>query len=95
LSPGWLLNSVPGCPWVKTSVASKNAQGTEATSEASAQRDDGRNWRPVHPDVVVLDLETALRRALAAGATLDREVQVRPWGRMAKSFRNRLLPLGV
>jgi uncharacterized glyoxalase superfamily protein PhnB len=37
----------------------------------------------VHLDVVVLDLDAALRRALAAGATLDRAVQVRPWGRMA------------
>jgi catechol 2,3-dioxygenase-like lactoylglutathione lyase family enzyme len=60
-----------------------NAAGTEATSATGARRDYGRHWTPVHLDVVVQDLDAALRRALAAGATLDRAVQVRPWGRMA------------
>jgi predicted enzyme related to lactoylglutathione lyase len=60
-----------------------NAQGTPATSGTSSVRDYGRHWTPIHFDVVVEDLEAALSRALAAGATLDRAVQVQPWGRMA------------
>ena len=42
-----------------------------------------RHWTPVHLDVVVTDLEAALRRAQEAGATLERPVQERKWGRMA------------
>jgi predicted enzyme related to lactoylglutathione lyase len=60
-----------------------NPPGTPATSTAGALRDYRRHWTPVHFDVVVQGLDAALSRALAAGATLDREVQVRPWGRMA------------
>ena len=60
-----------------------NAPGTQATSGTGALRDYGRHWTPVHFDVVVQDLEASLSRALAAGATLDREVQQRAWGRMA------------
>jgi predicted enzyme related to lactoylglutathione lyase len=60
-----------------------NAAGTEASSAAGARRDYRRHWTPVHFDVVVEDLDAALSRAVAAGATLDREVQQRAWGRMA------------
>jgi predicted enzyme related to lactoylglutathione lyase len=42
-----------------------------------------RHWTPVHIDLVVEDLDAALRRALAAGAALDREVQSKKWGRLA------------
>lgn len=47
------------------------------------QRRFDRHWTPVHLDFVVDDIDAAVRRALAAGATLDREVQPRPYGRMA------------
>lgn len=50
---------------------------------AGARRDYGRHWTPVHLDFVVDDLDDVVRRACAAGATLDREVQERPYGRMA------------
>jgi catechol 2,3-dioxygenase-like lactoylglutathione lyase family enzyme len=60
-----------------------NAPGTQPMATSDAGRDYGRHWTPVHLDVVVLDLEVALRRALDAGATLDRAVQARAWGRMA------------
>jgi predicted enzyme related to lactoylglutathione lyase len=60
-----------------------NAPGTQATPAVAATRDDGRHWTPFHFDVVVPDLDAALRRALAAGATLGRAVQERAWGRMA------------
>jgi catechol 2,3-dioxygenase-like lactoylglutathione lyase family enzyme len=50
---------------------------------ADARREYGRHWTPVHLDVVVTDLEEAVRRAVAAGAVLDRAIQDRRWGRMA------------
>jgi predicted enzyme related to lactoylglutathione lyase len=49
----------------------------------NARRDYGRHWTPVHLDFVVDDLEEVVRRARAAGAVLDRDVQERPYGRMA------------
>ena len=37
----------------------------------------------MHVDLVVPDLEAALRRALEAGAVLERPIVERRWGRMA------------
>lgn len=42
-----------------------------------------RHWTPVHLDVVVDDLDAALARTLAAGATLDSEPRTHVWGRIA------------
>jgi predicted enzyme related to lactoylglutathione lyase len=42
-----------------------------------------RHWTPVHLDMVVTDLEAALRRAQEAGAALERPIEERKWGRMA------------
>ena len=47
------------------------------------KRDFSRHWTPVHLDFVVDDLDAVVARAIAAGATLDREIQERPYGRMA------------
>jgi predicted enzyme related to lactoylglutathione lyase len=59
------------------------APGTAASPRAAAARDYHRHWTPVHLDVVVTDLDAALRRAEEAGATLERPVQTQAWGRMA------------
>jgi catechol 2,3-dioxygenase-like lactoylglutathione lyase family enzyme len=48
-----------------------------------AVREYRRHWTPVHLDWPVKDLDAAIRRAQAAGATLDREVQTRRYGRLA------------
>ena len=37
----------------------------------------------MHLDCVVTDLDAAVQRAQAAGATLDREIQTKKWGRLA------------
>ena len=57
--------------------------GTAASPVAEAERDYTRHWTPVHLDFEVTRLEESVKRALAAGATLEREIQVQAWGRMA------------
>jgi predicted enzyme related to lactoylglutathione lyase len=42
-----------------------------------------RHWTPVHLDVVVDDLETALSRALAAGARVESQIRTMAWGKIA------------
>ena len=50
----------------------------------AARRDYGRHWTPVHADVAVDDLDSALARAQAAGAQLEGEVREADWGRIAQ-----------
>jgi predicted enzyme related to lactoylglutathione lyase len=54
-----------------------------SVAAAGAKRSYERHWTPVHLDFVVDDIEAAVRAAVAAGAKLDREIQDRPFGRMA------------
>jgi predicted enzyme related to lactoylglutathione lyase len=42
-----------------------------------------RHWTPVHLDVVVEDLDAALARAVAAGATVETPIRAEPYGRIA------------
>ena len=42
-----------------------------------------RHWTPVHLDFIVSDLDQAVARALKSGASLDREIQSREYGRLA------------
>ena len=42
-----------------------------------------RHWTPVHLDFVVSELEAAVSRAIAAGATIEDEIQTNSWGRIA------------
>lgn len=57
--------------------------GTSPAARSSDARNYERHWTPVHLDCVVPDLATAVERAKAAGATLDREIQTRKWGLLA------------
>ena len=71
------------------------ASGSKAASATSQTRDYERHWTPVHIDVVVGDIETALSRAIAAGATLESPVKSANWGKLAlmcRPLRPRLLP---
>lgn len=55
-----------------------------AVSPATAQtRDYGRHWTPVHLDIVVEDVDAAVTRAVAAGATLERPAKTASWGKLA------------
>ena len=61
-----------------------NAPGTPPLGDAHAQRRSyERHWTPVHLDFVVADIDAAAARLVAAGATLERPIQDRRWGRMA------------
>jgi predicted enzyme related to lactoylglutathione lyase len=42
-----------------------------------------RHWTPIHPDVVVEDLDAALERAKAAGAVVEHPARETPYGRLA------------
>jgi predicted enzyme related to lactoylglutathione lyase len=48
-----------------------------------ALRDYERHWTPLHLDVVVDDLDAAVRRATEAGAQLERAPEAKSWGRIA------------
>ncbi len=42
-----------------------------------------RHWTPVHPDIVVDDVDGAVERAVRAGAKLEVEAKDTTWGRIA------------
>ena len=58
-------------------------EGSRACSTSSTQRSYERHWTPVHLDFVVTDIRKALERALAAGATLERDVTDHAYGKLA------------
>jgi lactoylglutathione lyase len=59
------------------------AAGTVAGAMSPDRRRYERHWTPVHLDVVVDDIDTALARALAAGARAETPVRTAVWGRIA------------
>ena len=59
------------------------APGSAAHAGAASGRDYGRHWTPVHLDFVVDDLDAAIARALAAGATREQPARSHDWGRIA------------
>lgn len=78
-----------GSDWVELLGASSpidllaKAPGSPPHPGASSPRDYRRHWTPVHLDFTVTDLDAAVLRAQAAGATVDVSIQAFPWGRMA------------
>jgi predicted enzyme related to lactoylglutathione lyase len=59
------------------------AAGTEASPASGDRRRYARHWTPVHLDIVVADLDAALKTALSAGATLDGQPETHKWGKIA------------
>lgn len=57
--------------------------GAPAASTTSAVRSYDRHWTPVHLDFVVKDIDSAVRRAVAAGAKLEVPISTHKWGRLA------------
>lgn len=54
-----------------------------ATPDTSLQRCYKRHWTPVHLDFVVDDIETAVQRAVSAGAQIEKPVTTQEWGKLA------------
>jgi len=59
----------------------EKAAGTIGAGESP--RSYERHWTPVHLDVVVEDIDQALKRAVAAGARLEHDVRTAQWGKIA------------
>ena len=57
--------------------------GTPVSPASAQKRDYRRHWTPVHLDFVVADLEQAIQRARAAGASVESEIETHAWGRIA------------
>ena len=57
--------------------------GSSVSPASGETRDYARHWTPVHLDFVVEDIRAAVQRALAAGATLERDVTEHAYGRLA------------
>ena len=61
----------------------EKAAGTPVSSATTECRSYGRHWTPVHLDFVVEDIESAVQRAIAGGALLERPIASQKWGRLA------------
>jgi catechol 2,3-dioxygenase-like lactoylglutathione lyase family enzyme len=59
-----------------------SAAGSPPFREAKLRRDYARHWTPLHLDFVVQDIDAALARALAAGATQESELGEHAYGRL-------------
>jgi predicted enzyme related to lactoylglutathione lyase len=59
------------------------ATGSEPFEGAPHKRSYARHWTPLHLDFVVADLDSALARALTAGAVLEAEPSQHAYGRLA------------
>lgn len=79
LSPTWIELEGANCPIFLLA----NRPEVADLGSTSARRNYQRHWTPVHLDFVVDDLDATVTRLLAMGATLDREVKTREYGRIA------------
>jgi predicted enzyme related to lactoylglutathione lyase len=57
--------------------------GTPPFAGATAGRDYARHWTPVHLDFAVDDIEAAVARAVAAGATVEQPIEQKAYGKLA------------
>jgi predicted enzyme related to lactoylglutathione lyase len=59
----------------------KNTAGTIGAGQERRRYD--RHWTPIHPDIVVDDVDVAVARACAAGAVIEQAPHDVPYGRIA------------
>jgi predicted enzyme related to lactoylglutathione lyase len=57
--------------------------GTRASDTTSQRRSYERHWTPVHLDFVVDDIESAVQKAIAVGARLEKPIATHKWGKLA------------
>ena len=58
-------------------------EGTAVSGSTPLRRSYDRHWTPVHLDFVVDEIESAVRRAVDAGARLESPISGHKWGRLA------------
>jgi predicted enzyme related to lactoylglutathione lyase len=59
-------------------------QAGSAAAETTGQlRSYARHWTPVHLDFVVDEIDSAVEKAVAAGAQLEQPVTTQAWGKLA------------
>ena len=61
----------------------EKAPGSKASDTSNVTRTYQRHWTPVHLDIVVGDIESAVHKALTAGAKQEGSVQSNTWGKLA------------
>jgi predicted enzyme related to lactoylglutathione lyase len=59
------------------------AEGSTPSAFTNQKRTYERHWSPVHLDFVMPDVESAVQRAVSAGATLEKPIQTSKWGKLA------------
>lgn len=57
--------------------------GTPSSDTTSQVRSYERHWTPSHLDFVVEEIEGAVRKAVEAGARLEKPITTHKWGRLA------------
>jgi predicted enzyme related to lactoylglutathione lyase len=78
-SPTWMELSGANCPVFLLA----NRPPVADLGSTTAKRSYERHWTPVHLDFIVDDIDATVARLVALGATLDREVQSKEYGRIA------------
>ena len=76
---GWLELTGAGSPIYLL----PKAAGSAVSPASKQSRDYGRHWTPVHLDFVVTDIAAGVKRAVAAGAALERDITEHAYGRLA------------
>ena len=79
LSPGWIELEGANCPIYLLA----NRPAIADLGRTKVSRNYERHWTPVHLDFVVADLDVTLSRLIALGGSLDHDVKVREYGRIA------------
>jgi predicted enzyme related to lactoylglutathione lyase len=61
----------------------EKAEGSAIGPAGGDVRRYARHWSPIHPDIVVPDLDAAVARAVAAGAVVESPIRDAAYGRIA------------
>ena len=61
----------------------KKSAGTSIGPEGGDTRRYERHWSPIHPDFAVADMDSAIERAISAGAVQEGETRDAPYGKLA------------
>jgi predicted enzyme related to lactoylglutathione lyase len=57
--------------------------GTPVSNTTAQRRRYERHWTPVHIDFLVEEIESAVQKAISAGAQLEKPIATYNWGKLA------------